>query len=46
MEKDLQDDIVTHSGGCHCGAVKWKVRAQQAPTSKYQEKLFILCQLQ
>ena len=42
---DLQDDLVNHSGGCHCGAVKWQVRAEEAPTSEYQEKLFIYLQV-
>ena len=25
-------DEVVHEGGCHCGAVRWKVRASPLPT--------------
>ena len=29
------DDEVVHDGGCHCGAVGWRVRASPLPTGPY-----------
>ena len=39
IEIILQEEMetVSHTGGCHCGAVKFEVIADTAPTSKYQK---------
>ena len=36
------DDEVVHEGGCHCGAVRWRVRASPLPTGELSEKRFVL----
>ena len=33
----MEINLVSHTGGCHCGAVKFEVIAETAPTSKYQK---------
>ena len=36
----MEINLVSHTGGCHCGAVKFEVIAETAPTSKYQKCYF------
>ena len=40
----VEDEEVLHEGGCHCGAVRWRVRASPLPTGerRYAEDFLLL----